>query len=152
VSCPVLSIPINKRFKPYKRISLFSDLTDLNRELLDMLPIVRNFNCSLEIYYLDENNGTADSNTIKLVDDFKKKHRYDKIKLNLVKRIFEKNIVWQIEKTVSKTKPDMICMHTIKYNWLEKLITYSYTKELLFHSKTSILTFSWKKRSNPALG
>jgi nucleotide-binding universal stress UspA family protein len=148
VSCPVLSVPGRKRFKPFKKIALFSDLTALETELQDIVPIVKKFKCQLEIFYLDENNGTYNSSIDKLIERFIKKHRFEPIRLTLVKRIFEKTIVDQIEKIVSTTKPDMICMHTIKYNWLEKLLTYSYTKTLVYHSKTSILTFSKEKYSN----
>jgi nucleotide-binding universal stress UspA family protein len=142
VSCPVLSIPGNKRFKLFKEIALFSDLTEIETELKDIIPIVKKFKCQLEIYHLDENTGIYDSNTSKLIDDFKKKHRFEGIRLTVVKRIFEKNIAYQIEKIVADTKPDMICLHTIKYNWLEKLFIYSYTKSLVYHAKTCILTFS----------
>lgn len=142
VSCPVLSIPGGRKFKAFKKITLFSDLTDLETELRDIFPIVKKFKCHLEIFHLDENIGLYNPGINTLIDDFRKKHRYEYIHLTVVKRIFEKNMVYQIEKIVSNTKPDVICMHTIKYNWLEKLLSYSHTKDLVYHSKMSILTFS----------
>lgn len=141
VSCPVISVPEKKSFKPFKKILLFSNFSDINTELKDILPFAKKFDCLLEICHLDENKPVPTEGIEELIEVIKQKNTFKKIKLTTVKREFTINLVSQIEKISAASKPDLISVHTLKYNWLERLLTYSYSKELLYHSKTAMLTF-----------
>jgi nucleotide-binding universal stress UspA family protein len=144
-SCPVLSISQAKRFKPFKKIMIFSELNDLENELKDIIPFAKKFNCLLDICHLTKNPKTINPDVFTIISQQKELSGYKNITMTTVQRAFDKDLVTQIEMIVSNTRPDMICLHTMKYNWFERLFTFSYTKDLVYHSKSSILTFS--KRS-----
>ena len=150
-TCPVLSIPQGKRFKPFKKILLFSDFSELKTELQDTIPLAKKFKCAIEVVHMNESSREPEISVIKMVENLKEKNRFDAIHIRMAKIDYQKDFVTQIETITANLRPDMICMHTLKYNWLEKIFTVSYTKDLVYHSKTAILTFSKKKAFEPIL-
>lgn len=150
-ACPVLSIPQGKRFKPFKKMLLFSDFTELKAELQDAIPLAKKLKCAIEIVHMKESILVPEPSVIKMIENLKEKNRFELITVKMVKRDYQKDMVTQIEAIASNLRPDIICMHTLKYNWLEKIFMISYTKDLVYHCKTVILTFSKKKVFEPIL-
>ena len=143
-TCPVLTIPLSKKFKPLKKILLFSEFESLKMELNDIIPVAKKLKCVVEICHFNDSYTEPISKVQKIIEDQKEKSKYDDLSLIQEKRNYDRPLVSQIEETVASLKPDLVCMHTLKYNWFEKLLVFSNTKDLVYHSKMSILTFSKK--------
>jgi nucleotide-binding universal stress UspA family protein len=136
-SVPVITIPAETKFMPWKKIVYATDLTNIEREIKPILRFAALFGSDIHILHVLPADSTKTMREIKeetvAVDNLPNIH------LEFVK---SNNIAEEVEKFVKEQKAEVLVTFTHKLDFYEKLLGRSVTRELTFHNHLPLLTFN----------
>ncbi|MEY3417535.1 MAG: hypothetical protein RL060_1647 [Bacteroidota bacterium] len=145
VHCPVLAIPDQAKFKDIERIAYSSSLQEVDKEVKQLLPIVKIFKASLSIFnvypvypsYLNYST----FNVEECVNTLKKEFKYKKITLDLIKRNKENDLEGGMDYFIKTHKPDLLIMFSQSRDWFDRLTNPSATESMALNPKLPLLSF-----------
>jgi nucleotide-binding universal stress UspA family protein len=145
VHCPVLAIPDKVKYAEIAHIGYSSNLQDLDTEVKQLLPIVKTFKASLDIFnvhpvypsYFDY----AKFNAEERLTELKKEFRYKKMTLTLINRPKENDLKGGVDYFIKTHKPDLLIMFSQSRDWFERLTNPSATEEMALNPKLPLLSF-----------
>ena len=137
---PVLAIPDNYKFSPWKSIVFSSDLQNLAQELNKLIPFAKSSETLLEILYLDYGIDLDDKKTNQ-AEALIKNMPYKKIQLVKQKATIESSLVAQVKKYITKNKPDCLVMFTRERSLWDRLFRGSKTEDMSTALNVPLLSF-----------
>jgi nucleotide-binding universal stress UspA family protein len=136
-SVPVITIPAETKFKPWKKIVYATDLTHIAEEIKPILRFSAYFGSEIHILHVLSTDSTKTMREIK--SETSSLDNVPDVHFHFVK---SNNIAEEVEKFVMEQKADVLVTFTHKLDFYEKLLGRSVTRELTFHSHLPLLTFN----------
>lgn len=141
-SYPVIAVPLQAVYKPFKHIVYATDLLEIESEVQTLMPLVKWFQARLHVLHIVPTTFTGpifpgkwQKKLIKLTD-------YPKIKCFVT----ENDQVNQgIDDYLAVYGADLLAMFTHRLSFWEKRFGRSVTREEAFHTGVPILTFKKEK-------
>jgi len=134
---PVLVVPELAEFRSFKNLVYATDLRHLDDELQVMLPYVRIFESTVDIFHVVPNqNAVADA--IRSIESSVEKLDYKNFTIHVE---VAKDIDEAIEVYLKQNTCDLLTTFTREHSFYERLFDRSLTRKLAFQSKTPLLAF-----------
>jgi len=137
VRTPTLFIPVNAPQGKPTNIAFATDLTDLDRELPELISLARFFNAYIHVLHVYPDvirPETFDEERTKL--ELMAQNDYPNITFTAV---MDADIISGIDRFIESDAPDMLAMFTYKSGVLSYLFDNSYTEDMTFHSRVPLL-------------
>ncbi|RMG21388.1 MAG: universal stress protein [Bacteroidetes bacterium] len=140
VSCPVLAIPEDSRFEGINNILYATDFHEDHGFILEEINrIATAFKAKIDLLHVATESEKVDPEIYNWYQDavmeiLPKKHITFHVKK--AERVHK-----GISKYVDETQPDLVVMSMHKKNWLERLLTGSYTRRQVSHTQKPLLIF-----------
>ncbi|TAH21440.1 MAG: universal stress protein [Cytophagales bacterium] len=152
VDCPVLAIPDNYKYHAVKHIAYAADFLSIEEGFEKVVNLAKMFEASLEIFHVDSvlphriDHQTFDKTHF--VDNLKRKFGYESMSLEFVEMEEEDSddALAGIYAYIARRHPSILAMATYDRIWIEKIISPSVTKEMMF--QTEIPLFAFRKKGN----
>jgi len=137
---PVIAVPENYRSARISNILYASDLSDLEKEIQQVVDFAKPLKAKVELLHL---NSPAEIMTdTKIIETAVKKFSKYDVKLNLENCSVVGSFISNIETAVSLSKPSMLVMFTQKNRtFFQRLFTPSKTVEYSFNPKVPLMVF-----------
>jgi nucleotide-binding universal stress UspA family protein len=146
---PVIVIPDNFRQKEIKKIGYSSDLSHLEAELNNLIPVANALGAEIEIFHIQPTfpatNAFLEFDENKTIPQLKKKLKLDQLSYKLVKTKQDNDFFGGIAKYRRTAKPDMICTVTHKRTWVEKILDPSKSKAIAYHNEVPVVCIKSSK-------
>ncbi|WMJ72285.1 universal stress protein [Cytophagaceae bacterium ABcell3] len=136
--CPVLAIPEDAKYRPFKNMAYAVDHNNPDCEPLSYLvKLALSFDAEAKLVSVLED---GDIQNDKIKEELKSKVaeqvNYASIKVEIVS---DKDVLHGINKYVEENHPDLLVMATRKKSLLDKLFKGSLTKKMAFHTHLPLL-------------
>jgi nucleotide-binding universal stress UspA family protein len=140
VSCPVLIVPKNANFKPYKKILFATDFQfDDVGALFKLIPIAELFGASLEVLHISH-NAKEDADLMDWFQQICEERSPNKTLLfsNIVRN---ESTLKALNKLIQAKEIDLVAMTSTNKGFLKRLFTGSMTEKMAYHSEIPFLAF-----------
>lgn len=135
---PILVVPEQGTFSPFRNVIYASDLRHLEQELKILIPYVEKFEAIIHILHIVD-HGSDVVETEARIERAVSKAGYKNI-VTLV--TVDHEVDAAIESYISVTRADVVAMFTHKPSFYEKMLDRSVTRKMAFHSKIPLLAFN----------
>jgi nucleotide-binding universal stress UspA family protein len=142
---PVLAVPQKYRYKKIDTIVYASDLKNTINELKHIIPIAKQLGATIEVLNLKYAHSKNDN---AMIEKKVKALSYKKIKLIEQQAKIDQTLVEQIQRYLTKHKPQLLVMFPENKNWFDKIFLSSKTEELATELKIPLLSI---RKSNVKL-
>ncbi|REJ83576.1 MAG: hypothetical protein DWQ44_03190 [Bacteroidetes bacterium] len=137
-SLPVITVPENAEFKGLKHIVYPTNMWTLEEELDALVPLARIFSSTIHVLHVVSPDSAEKPDKEKVLQSLIEKTNYEKIIFHISKN---SKVVDGIDAYMELINADLLAMFTHELTFLEKLFGKSLTRQMVFHSKTPMLTF-----------
>lgn len=140
-SVPVMVIPKDARYQPFKSILFASSLLEKDMDPLELLlPIARAYKADMHLIHLDEEADTEDEHDAmegykEIVNDH---ITYDQLHFHLMK---EEDVIEGINNAAQQYSANLIVMNTLRKDGIAGWFKRSLSKEMVFHTHLPLLVF-----------
>ena len=134
---PVLAIPEHAEFKGFRNIVYASDLRNVEKELKQLMPYVKEFDSTVHLIHI-VSSGKSVPDTEEKIERIIEKTGYDNV---VVMVLADLSVEAGIEQYLNNSKADLLAMFTHDLNFYEKLFERSITRRMAFHSRIPLLAF-----------
>lgn len=134
---PVLAIPERAEFRGFRNIVYASDLKNIEKELKQLMPYVREFDSTIHLIHIVSSGKSVPDIEAK-IEGIIEKAGYENV---VVMVLADANVDEGIEQYITNTKADLLAMFTHDLNFYEKLFDSSITRRMAFHSRIPLLAF-----------
>lgn len=141
VDCPVLAIPYEFGKRDIKKIGMPTDVINVEKEIWEAVQFAQMFDAELNLFHVSVRQPDGE----KLEDKLQFMTGYTNITYTEIHPDYEGDVVGGLNDYVEANHPDMLIMYYTHRNWFDKLISGSRTKNMLFQTKTAVLTFRREK-------
>lgn len=136
-SIPVISVPEESEFSPWKHIVYATDTHHIKSELKKIIPFAKFFDASIDIFHVLPSKAEKEIDAKKIKDYLIENYHYKKITFTIV---HSDEIVESIDEFVDKKKGDLLAIFTHEFSFFEKIFKRSVCREIAFHGSIPLLT------------
>jgi nucleotide-binding universal stress UspA family protein len=135
---PVLVVPeeYNSSRQKINEIMFASDLENIDNRIKIVVALAKLFNAEIQVLHVLPESSNLVLNAEKMAKDLSEKHQYDKIKFF---SLMESSIEKGIERFIEDKSPDLMVMYPQKRSFLEKLLSYSKTRNMAEKAEVPVL-------------
>lgn len=138
---PVLVVPDEAEFKPFRNVIYATDLRHIEKELAILIPYVEKFGSTIHILHIVEDGSLVPAAEEK-IEKITKKLRYNNV-VTLV--TMDHDVNGAIDHYISVSKADLVAMFNARASFMEKVLDKSLTRRMAFEGTTPLLAFKQKK-------